>query len=300
MPSIIGAMGPRTILGESPIWDHRSNHLVWVDIDGCQVFRWSWSEDALQVRESPGRPGCIALTSDPDVLLIASEHRIGLLHWPTGKVDWKVHLPIEQASVRLNDGRVSPTGDFWVGSMHVPGSDRRFIGSIYRLRPDWSWEVRVTEVGVANALTAVGDDMLWGDTLHRACWLMSQAQPPGSPPITSASSVALIDFDAIGLPGGPDGACTDAAGHIWLACVHGGALAQLTAEGVLLDRLDLPVRRPTCPAFGGPGLDTLFLTTIGGGGNYPVFDDEPDAGRVIMIDAGVRGVPEQIFQPTRI
>jgi hypothetical protein len=44
-------------------------------------------------------------------------------------------------------------------------------------------------------------------------------------------------------------------------------------------------------------LSTLFLTTIGGGGNYPVFDDEPDAGRVLVLDVNRRGRPEHIFQP---
>ena len=293
MEGVIGAMGPRAILGESPIWDHRTRHLTWVDIDGRQIHRWSWDADALEVRSLDGRGGCIALTPNPEVLVVASEHRIGLLHWPSGKVDWKLHLPIEHSSVRLNDGRVSPQGDFWVGSMHVPASDRRFIGSIYRIKPDWSWDVRMTDVGVANAMTSVGDGMLWADTLLGACWVIDPSGPSG--PLTSGAGRPLIDFGALGLPGGPDGACTDAYGDIWVACVHGGALAHLSSDGRLIERVDVPVRRPTCPAFGGPEFDTLFVTSIGGGGNYPVFEDEPDAGRVLLIDAGVRGVPEAIF-----
>ena len=86
-------------------------------------------------------------------------------------------------------------------------------------------------------------------------------------------------------------------------------------RGVLLDRLRariwrgedhpgwrrgpssiaVPIRRPTCVAFGGPALDTLFVTSIGGGGDYPVFDDEPDAGRVFALDVGVTGIDEVVF-----
>lgn len=290
---LVGTIGPRCVLGESPIWDHRAHHLTWVDIDGRQVHRWDWASDVIESRAIDGRPGSIALTEEPDRLLLASEHRIGILDWATGRVEWRLHLPIEHATVRLNDGRVSPQGDFWVGSMHVPASERRFIGSIYRIRPDWSWEVLVTQVGVANALTRTTTGMLWADTLHGACWTMpAQGQ---AVPVTSGTGRPWVEFAEVGLPGGPDGACTDAHDDRWIACVHGGALAHLDAEGILLDRIDLPVRRPTCPAFGGPELDTLFLTTIGGGGNYPAFNDEPDAGYVLLLEVDARGVPEEVF-----
>lgn len=290
---LVGSIGPRCILGESPIWDERINRLAWVDIDSRRVHRWDWATDRMESRSVDGRPGCIALTPDPEVLVIASEHRIGLLHWGRGEVAWKVELPIEHPSVRLNDGRVSPSGDLWVGTMHVPASDRRFISSIYRVRPDWSWDVMVTEVGVANAMVGITGGMLWGDTLHGSCWVMPE--PAGPTAIASGGEGRLIDFSALGLPGGPDGACTDASGGIWLACVHGSTLAHLTSRGDLVARIELPVRRPTCPAFGGPGLGTLFVTTIGGGGNYPVFEDEPDAGRVLLLETGARGVPEHQF-----
>jgi len=290
-PRITGALGPPCILGESPLWDHRVNRLAWVDIDGRQVHRWDWPDGQVDSRGLDGRPGSIALTEDPDVLLLASEDWIGTLHWPSGTTQVRLRLPVMEPSVRLNDGRVGPEGDFWVGSMHVPATDRRFIGSIYRIRPDWSWELQVTDVGVANSMTSTGAGMLWGDTLLRACWFMEVDIGP----VVSGSKPPLIDFAELGLPGGPDGACTDAEGHIWLACVHGSSLARLTTEGRLIDRIDLPVRRPTCPAFGGPDLDKLFVTSIGGGGQYPTFEDEPDGGRIHVIDAGVSGVREHVF-----
>jgi sugar lactone lactonase YvrE len=49
-------------------------------------------------------------------------------------------------------------------------------------------------------------------------------------------------------------------------------------------------------AFGGSDLATLFVTSIGGGDHYPVFDDEPDAGRVFALDVGVRGLAEPEFR----
>lgn len=286
------AIGPRCVLGESPLWDGRTDELLWVDIDGRTLHRWNWFTEKITSLTLSDRPGSIALTSNPEVLVLASEHRVGLLH-PDGRIDWKITLPIAYPSVRLNDGRVSSSGDFWVGSMHVPSKDRRFIGAIYRIHPDWTWEPVIVDVGVANALVSTPAGMHWADTLHGACWILDAADGP----VVSGTGVPHLTFAAAGLEGGPDGACIDDQDNVWVACVHGGALACFDPEGRLIERIDLPVRRPTCPVFGGPDLSTLFLTTIGGGGNYPVFDDEPDAGRVLVLDVHRRGRPEHVFQP---
>lgn len=294
MSAVVRAIGPRCVLGESPLWDARTGELLWVDIDGRQVHRWSWDTEEVTSLTLADRPGSIALTPDPETVLLASEHRIGLLHLPDGHIEWKITLPIPHATVRLNDGRVSVTGDFWVGSMHVPSKDRRFISAIYRIHPDWTWEPVITEVGVANALVSTPTGMHWADTLHGACWILDEAAPT---PVASGSGEPHATFAAAGLEGGPDGACIDAQDNVWIACVHGGALACFDAAGQLIERIELPVRRPTCPVFGGPDLRTLFLTTIGGGGNYPVFDDEPDAGRVLVLDVDRQGVPENVFRP---
>jgi sugar lactone lactonase YvrE len=179
--------------------------------------------------------------------------------------------------------------------MHVPSKDRRFISTIYRIHPDWTWEPVITKVGVANALVSTPAGMHWADTLHGACWILDDA---GEVPISSGTGDPHVTFTSVGLDGGPDGACIDALGGVWISCVHGGAPARIDPEGRLSERIDLPVRRPTCPVFGGPDLRTLFLTTVGGGGNYPVFDDEPDSGRVLVLDVDRKGVPKNVFQPT--
>lgn len=294
MSTIQRAIGPRCILGESPIWDSRLRSLLWVDIDGRQLHRWSWDTDEVHSIPLADRPGSIALTPDPETVVLASEHRIGLLHLD-GRIDWKITLPIPHPSVRLNDGRVSASGDFWVGSMHVPAKDRLFISTIYRIRPDWTWEAVINDVGVANALVSTPAGMHWADTLHGACWILDDATHV---PVASGTGEPQVTFASLGLEGGPDGACIDAQDNVWVACVHGSALACFDLQGSLVERIDLPVRRPTCPVFAGPDLRTLCLTTIGGGGNYPVFEDEPDAGRVLVLDVDRQGVPENVFHPT--
>jgi sugar lactone lactonase YvrE len=290
-PRITGALGPPCVLGESPLWDHRVNRLAWVDIDGRQVHRWDWPDGQVDSRGLDGRPGSIALTEDPDVLLLASEDWIGTLHWPSGTTQGQAP-PARHGALGATQRRQGWTRGRLLGRIDARAGHRSTLHRQHLSHPTrLELELQVTDVGVAQLDDQHRGRNALGDTLLRACWFMEVDIGP----VVSGSKPPLIDFAELGLPGGPDGACTDAEGHIWLACVHGSSLARLTTEGRLIDRIDLPVRRPTCPAFGGPDLDKLFVTSIGGGGQYPTFEDEPDGGRIHVIDAGVSGVREHVF-----
>jgi L-arabinonolactonase len=63
------------------------------------------------------------------------------------------------------------------------------------------------------------------------------------------------------LGGAPDGATADADGAVWSCVLRCGKLARLTAPG--LDRvLDVPMANPSDVAFGGTGLERLFVVAI--------------------------------------
>jgi sugar lactone lactonase YvrE len=57
----------------------------------------------------------------------------------------------------------------------------------------------------------------------------------------------------------------------------------------------LPVSQPTCPAFGGPDLRTLYITSALTGIASP--DKEPLAGGLFAINAGTRGIAEVPYRP---
>ena len=64
------------------------------------------------------------------------------------------------------------------------------------------------------------------------------------------------------LDGAPDGATADADNGVWSCVLRSGKLARYTEGG--LDRvLDLPMADPSDVAFGGPGLDRLFMYLTG-------------------------------------
>jgi sugar lactone lactonase YvrE len=60
-------------------------------------------------------------------------------------------------------------------------------------------------------------------------------------------------------------------------------------------RVALPVTKPTRPTFGGRGMSTLFITTIGVRGSDTADPREPEAGGLFAIETDQRGLPEVPF-----
>jgi sugar lactone lactonase YvrE len=121
--------------------------------------------------------------------------------------------------------------------------------------------------------------------------------------------IDVFDFDAsagtierrrplVALPedaGFPDGLTVDAEGFVWLALWGGAALRRFDPEGRLERTIPLPVTHPTSCAFGGRGLDELYVTSA----RRPLSADErqrqPMAGGLIRLRPGVVGRPASLF-----
>jgi sugar lactone lactonase YvrE len=86
----------------------------------------------------------------------------------------------------------------------------------------------------------------------------------------------------------PDGLTVDAEGGVWVAVWGGGALLRHDPDGRLRETLELPPARVTSCAFGGPGLDRLYITTAAGPGEQ--------AGSMFVCEPGVTGQPGSPFR----
>ena len=131
--------------------------------------------------------------------------------------------------------------------------------------------------------------MYWADTRRCMVWAFDYDVSTGR----RSHQRPFLDFDL--LPGLPDGACVDADGCYWVACVYGWAVLRATPDGVVDRIIELPVEKPSMPAFGGVGLDTLYVTSISSGGSAPAAPDQPLAGALLAIDVGVIGLTEPRF-----
>lgn len=288
------AVPARALLGECPLWSAGEGRLYWVDIDGRAIHRYDPSSGVDEHRSVPARPGSIALTSIAGRLLVAAEHRLAWFDWETAAWrDW-IALEPEGNGNRLNDGRCDSSGRFWVGSMFDPAAAGRTTGMLHRVGADGNAVTVRSSVGVANGLafSPDGRTMYFADTPRETVWAYDYDVDTGD----AVNERVFLDFGS--LPGRPDGACVDEEGGYWIACVYGWSVMRATPDGRIDRRIMLPVEKPTMPAFGGPGMATLFVTSIGGGGSHPASPAQPDAGSLFAIQTGRRGVVEPQFGAT--
>ena len=100
-------------------------------------------------------------------------------------------------------------------------------------------------------------------------------------------------FDTRAVAGRPDGGTVDADGCYWMAGVGGWQIYRITPEGKLDRTIDVPVEKPTKPMFGGPDLDTLYVTSLSLGLTRRAPRPQPEAGSLFAITGlGVQGVPQ--------
>ena len=97
--------------------------------------------------------------------------------------------------------------------------------------------------------------------------------------------------------GSPDGMTVDAAGDLWVAIYGGGQVRRYAPDGSLREVRTVPARESTCCAFGGPGLNRLYVTTATEGWSDEQRRAEPAAGLVYRFDTDATGTPAAPFRP---
>ncbi len=189
---------------------------------------------------------------------------------------------------RLNDGRCDRAGRFWVGSMAEPPDPARPSGTLYRFDTERSCAPMVRGLIVSNGLAFSADGRtLFNSDSHaavRTIWAWDLDPDSGD------ISNRRVFCDTHGMPGRPDGAAVDADGCYWMAANDGWELVRFTPSGKVDRRIALPVANPSMLAFGGPRLETIFVTSIRPEGID--LSDQPMAGSLFAIEAGVPGLPE--------
>nr|XP_018909888.1 PREDICTED: regucalcin-like [Bemisia tabaci] len=94
----------------------------------------------------------------------------------------------------------------------------------------------------------------------------------------------LFDFKANNVNGLPDGMAMDVDDNLWVAAIFGSYVYQIsTRDGTLLRAVKMPARDVTSVIWGGPKLDTLFVTSSQHNLNDEEKRQQPRAGSVFAV-----------------
>jgi L-arabinonolactonase len=70
----------------------------------------------------------------------------------------------------------------------------------------------------------------------------------------------------------------------------------MAPNGTIDQVIEVPVWKPTCCAFGGPNLDTLFITTSRLMSDEATIIKEPSSGGIFAVKPGIQGVIDTPFK----
>jgi sugar lactone lactonase YvrE len=283
---------PASLLGESPFWHPDEAALYWCDIPGRQLNRWHPGAQAHQHWQFDTEPGCCAPMPGGHLLLAM---RDGLFRFDPrdGTREALCDPPYEPTQERFNDGKADPQGRLWVGTIFEPRTSA--AAAVYR----WAGgELKrmAGDVTVSNGLGFSPD----GRTLYRSDTSAHRVMAHDLDPFegTLSRTRVLVQFpvkqpgqDLATYGGRPDGAAVDCEGAYWCAMFEGQRLLRIAPDGRVLQALQLPVRCPTMPCFGGPDLRTLFVTTSREKRPADELAAQPLAGCVLHTRVEVPGLP---------
>ncbi|HEX7299147.1 MAG TPA: SMP-30/gluconolactonase/LRE family protein [Solirubrobacteraceae bacterium] len=272
------------LLAEGPLWDEATETLYWVDIPAGTVHALD-TAGARRSWDVAADVGCIVLRRDGGAV-VALRHGLHALDLTTGAVTFLADAERDDVTTRYNDGKCDPSGRLWVGTLD---DEDRPTAALYRLDADHSMHEVRSGVRCSNGLgwSPDGGTLYWTDSPTRKILAFDYDADTGE-----ARRPRELVGDERGLP---DGLAVDAEGCIWSARWDGDCVVRYAPDGRVLTTLPLPVSRPTSVAFGGAGLDHLYITSAAWKLTPPERERQPLAGALFVCRPGVQGMPAARF-----
>lgn len=281
-------------LGEGPVWLPNESRLYWLDIQEQFLHRLAPSSGSVESLRLPAVVGNFVPTEHGTVLLASTD---GVLEAKFNGLELQIlrklcHPEHDKPNNRYNDGKCSPEGRYWFGSLNhhrEPGA-----ASLYVFDGNECRSV-ISDATNSNGLgwSPCGTMFYWIDTPTRRIEAFRYDPENG----TIDQRETVVQFPPDPGWGRPDGMTVDAEGMIWVAHWAGGRITRWDPRvGQLLESVFLPVQRVSSLTFGGIGLTQLFVTTAQTGMSEKDKEKEPLAGYLFVINSSTEGLPANLFR----
>jgi sugar lactone lactonase YvrE len=287
----------RCRLGEAPVWSQRSNRLYWLDIGSptslfsmCfparTVSGWTFSELATG----------LALSSEDELIVISQSGASVFDPSADQLLRTFVSPPFSMDGIRFNDCGCDALGRLWTGAMSNEFATRTECsgsgasGSLVCIDTDLSCTVLPAGLGCPNSFVWSPDHELLYVADSTEGSLYAYGYDLGT---ARLSKPALFDKSpGIGIP---DGSAIDGDGCLWNARWGAGCVVRYTPDGRVAELVRIPADFVTSCAFGGAGLQTLFITTARMDLPAGDLERQPNAGGVFAFKPRVPGAAPGLF-----
>jgi sugar lactone lactonase YvrE len=280
----------QAMLGECPVWSAEEQALYWVDILAPALHRLEPATGATRRWTMSASIGSFGLRERGGAV-VALRNGFHLFDFDTGRLTFLNDPEADRPGNRLNDGKVSPDGRFWAGTMDEESLSRP-VAALYRLDPDGSCRRMVDGLIVSNGLawSADGRTMFHSDSKGQVIYAYDYDVGTGT--IANRRVIARPTEEI----GRPDGGATDVEGCYWSAGISAGVLNRWAPDGRLDRQIPLPCAAPTMPCFGGPDMKTIFVTSLRHHLPEQKLAAKPLSGGIFAVEVEVPGVPIAKFK----
>lgn len=285
------AIHSRDRLGEGPVWLPDTEELLWVDIASGLVRRWDSRSRRVTSTAFPGEASAVVPCRGGGAI-VALGHELLLLDGEIGSEEQALRTLAraeeDRPQNRFNDCRSDPQGRLWAGTMsktREPG-----VAGLYRWQAGGQLELALGSTTLSNGMgwSPDGQRMYFIDSTTQRIDVFDFDERDGT--IVDRRCLAQVDPQ----DGMPDGMALDVEGGVWVCLFGGGAVRRYDPDGRLSEHVALPVPHPTCPAFGGQDMATMFISTTRHRLSPKQLLDVPNAGSVLALRVGVQGLPTNL------
>ena len=279
----------KSLLGEGAFWNHKTNELYWVDIEGKNLNIYDHDTKKNKSIELPSLVGTVVpyTNSEAVVALLDGIYKVNII---SGEVTLLSNAESDMPENRFNDGKCDPNGNLWVGSMHFGQSKPN--ASVYKIDERGETTKMIDSVTISNGIVWTKDakTMYYIDTPTNQIVAYDYDQS------TSSVSNKRVVVEVTEEHGFPDGMAIDEDDMLWVGMWNGNAVARFNPEtGQLMSKIAVPAHNVTSCAFGGNNFDTLYITTS----SLDMTDEEkkkfPLAGSLFTVKPGIKGVKSRMF-----
>lgn len=249
-------------LAECPIWNDAEQALYWTDILEKRLWRYDRGRGTIEPAwEGDLMVGGFAFTEANNIIMCTNKgvYRLSRQAGTATRAELQLVFEIPMASdERFNDVTTDPRGRMFAGTL----TDRREEGVLYRLERGRAPTPVLRDIGTSNGMTFSLDLRYFYHTDSHVRTITRYDYDVESGVIDSPQLV----YEGRKEDGVPDGITMDAEGCLWVACWRGSKVLRLDGEGHIIGELAVPAMQVSSVAFGGEGMNELYITSACQGG----------------------------------
>jgi sugar lactone lactonase YvrE len=242
-------------VGEGPLWNPDSGLITWVDITGKSWHQLDTKTGNAKSHDVPAMIGAIVERVGGGYIGAVQE---GFAYiQPEG--GYHIFNNFLVAGFRHNDAKADANGRWWTGSNSIDFTKGN--GKLHRLDSDLTVHTLETGLTLPNGLGWSPDNKYFYlvDSLDYVLWRYNFNLQQGS--ISEREEIYKFSESS----GIPDGLTVDNDGNLLIAMWDGAGIEVLSPDGIFIEKLALPVQKPSSCTFGGSGGNTLIVTSASQG-----------------------------------